>query len=618
MYGQYTVSDAKDLLSLGVGQPGPQILKSFDQFISYPIEDYNVLQYGMKNGFEDYRKVVCELMKTFTNNTFNTFNPNPNNIYMTNGITQAIFMLGSLLKKYGYKTIYVEDLTYFIIINIFKDLNFEIKSFDINKIEELNNNLKNESDPCLIYMIPFCNNPTGKTINTDQLNEIIKITQEFNVLVLSDETYQFLHYSKHITHSNNLSYSLATYSNKIISLGTFSKILVPGIRLGWIYTLGDIFINGVLTNLTQWLNDTGFMDSGGSVNPTIAYMITNNLKTKFVLYKEFLSNVIEDLEKKSNLVLNTLNKYPEHFESIKPDGGYFIFVKSLKLESNELLKLAKECGLSFHCGNKFTILNNQQNTFRLSVSYYSFDDFLNYFETRIDKLVMLIDQNIVLMGQKKLIGLFGYGKLGKLIETELIKNNYQVYHINKYFVSDELKSVGIDTIIDVTSPFGTQTLLSTLLFSELNYYPKLIIGTTGHDEEQIELINSYSKISSVVYCSNFSQGIQQLLSIVANLQFEFKQVEISDIHHKYKKDAPSGTAKLIKKHIEAKYPNVEVKIISERIGDIVGTHCVKLIGNNEIISLNHYVSDRKIFAIGCVGLIEKISNVNGGLYEWLN
>lgn len=620
MYGQYTVPDAKEFMSLGVGQPAPYILETANQFISHPIDDFNILQYGMKNGFENYRKIVCELMKTFVSDI--SFSPKPENIYMTNGITQSIFMLGSLLIKYGYRTVYVEDLTYFIIINIFKDLNFKIKSFNVNNVGELRKNLNKEEEPCLIYLIPFCNNPIGRTLSIDQTNEIIRIVQEFNVLVLSDETYQFLHYSSHYSKSNRINLKpLGVYSNKIISLGTFSKILVPGIRLGWIYTQKDVLIGGrVLQNFSEWLDNTGFMDSGGSVNPTIAYMVEKNITSKFDEYKNFLINVVDDLEKKSNLIINVLNKYPEYFEPIIPDGGYFIFVKSLKLESEKLLKLAKKCGFNFHCGNKFTILNNQSNTFRLSISYYSLGDFDKYFESRVEKLVKLLSNviNPIEEKNKKLIGLCGHGKLGKLIESELVKNNYEMYDIDRHFHPNELELRGIKTIIDVSSPEGTQNLLAKLLDKNLNYCPQLIIGTTGHNEKQIAMIDDYSKLSPVVYCSNFSQGIQQILSIISNLHFEIKEVEITDIHHVDKKDAPSGTAKLLKKHLETKYPDIIIKIISERVGDVVGTHYIRLIGNNETICLIHYADDRKIFAIGCVGLISKIANVDIGLYEWLN
>lgn len=632
MYGQYIVPDAKEFMSLGVGQPAPYILDTANKFISYPIEDYNVLQYGMKNGFEDYRKLVCKLMQTFTNPNPNP-NPNPNdtichinpnNIYMTNGITQAIFMLGSLLKKHKFKNVYVENLTYFIIINIFKDLDFEIKSFDIGNIEELRKKLRNETEPSLIYIIPFCNNPTGKTLShKSQIDDILGITQEFNVLILSDETYQFLHYSNYYLKSNPIDPKpLAIYSNKIISLGTFSKILVPGIRLGWIYSQDNILINEHKINIFQWLDDTGFMDSGGSVNPAIAYMVVKNLTFKFDMYKKFLFGVIQDLEKKSNLILNVLNKYPEYFEPIIPDGGYFIFVKSKKMTSLQLLELAKKCGFNFHCGNKFTILDNQHETFRLSVSYYSLLDFETYFESRFDNLVKLIDEQL----DKSLsdipksnipafdADLFGYGKLGKLIAGELERSNIKYKQITRELNLTHINILNFKShvIIDVSSPEGTIRLLDA--FYEKMILPKLIIGTTGHTEEQMEKIKNYAKCAPVFYCSNFSQGIQGLINVIHGLSFIPNSITIREIHHKEKKDAPSGTAKLLKTHLEMKYPEIDNDIDSIRTGDEVGTHIIKFDMGGETIELTHRALDRKIFATGCISLLDKILTSSNGFY----
>lgn len=611
MYGQYTVPNANDFMSLGVGQPSPDILLNGSEFISYPIEDHNVLQYGMKNGFLEFRELVCKLIKNYTNHSIDK-----NNVYMTNGITQAIFMLASFLKESNYKTVYVEDLTYFIIINIFKDIGFKIKSFDINNLNKLEDNLKNETEPSLIYLIPFCNNPTGKTILSNTLYNICQLINKYNVLVLSDETYQFLHYSTNNENKDIIENKpLAIYSNKIISLGTFSKILVPGIRLGWIYTQDNIIINNKLINLSKWIDDTGFMDSGGSVNPTIAYMVVNNLNEKFYQYENFLTNIVVDLQKKSNLILNVLSRYPDYFEPIYPDGGYFVFVKSKKLNSARLLELANKCGFNFHCGNKFTILNNQQDTFRLSVSYYSLSDYESWFEKRIWKLINMIRNELLEISN---ISLLGNGKLGKLIYFN-IENNSNINDNKPQIISKELNieyintnNYSFHTIIDVSSPEGTNQLIEKLTNKSL--FPRLIIGTTGHSDEQMNKIKIYSKFAPVFYCSNFSQNIQGFINIINNLSFKPSQIEITEIHHTEKKDVPSGTAKLLKTHLESKYPNINIDIISERIGNEVGTHIIKLISNNESIELKHKALNRNIFAIGCVDLLEKISKSQKGFY----
>ena len=227
-YGQYEVPSADSQLNLGVGQPGTSILKSVSEFIKLKIDDFNLLQYGTKSGFKSFREIIC-----FMQNFYSQSILNHEQIYMTNGVSQAVFMLASLYKNLGAKTVYVEELTYFIMINTFRDLGYNIKTFSLDTLDKLKEDITTD-ELTLIYLIPYCNNPTGKSINKSQLDNFINIIKNYNVKVLSDETYQMLHFTSNIQEYNK---HLSLLSDKIISLGTFSKILAPGLRLGWLHSL---------------------------------------------------------------------------------------------------------------------------------------------------------------------------------------------------------------------------------------------------------------------------------------------------------------------------------------------------------------------------------------------
>lgn len=598
-FGQYDVMPASELMMLGVGQPSPDILKLAKNFILSNISDHNVLQYGLKQGFSVYRnmvkKLLCDLSDTKSEEI------DENNIYMTNGISQSVFMIASLLRS-KYDTVYVEELTYFIMINVFKDLNYNIKTFNINDINKLGQDLKSEEKGALIYLIPFCNNPTGKSIYIDEILHLKHILPQ-NCVCLSDETYQFLH-------SDNTRFNkcLALYSDNIISLGTFSKILAPGVRLGWMYT--NYQYNG--QHFYKFLDNTGFMDSGGSVNPVMAYQITQNIQTKYENYIEFINIVKEDLKSKQKIIIDALQFYDGYFDIIIPDGGYFVFVKSLKLDSSRLLELAKHCGLSFHIGNKFSPNKNHDDWFRLSVSYYSYYDFTKYFLQRISNLIKLIEIEVQ---NRYEISLFGTGRLGKEIENNLAKTSadYKKYNIlTRNFKNENINNIG-EIIIDVTSPDGTIDLIQFLTENKLNR--KLIIGTTGHTKEQIDIIKKYSKKNVVVYCSNFSNGIQNLVKMIRSLDKVWNNAHILDIHHIHKKDAPSGTAKLLAKELEKL--NIVTEIESRREGEVIGTHVITLKGENEEFIITHKAENRDIFANGCINLIEKIKHKTSGFYDFI-
>ena len=604
-YGQYTVSSASEMMMLGVGQPSPDILKEANKFISAPIQDINVLQYGLKQGFSSYRRFVKKLLCELSNSESEKINEN--NIYMTNGISQAIFMLASLFRS-KYDTIFVEELTYFIMINVFKDLNYKIKTFNMNNLHKLKDDLKEHPNGALIYLIPYCNNPTGKSVYIDDVIHFAHILPK-NCTCLSDETYQFLQFNNKVN-SQLYNDSLALHSDNIISLGTFSKILAPGVRLGWIYTN----LTYSFKNLCEYLDDTGFMDSGGSVNPIIAYQITNNINSHFNEYKNFLEMVKLDLKDKQKIITKTLRTYPEYFQYEHPDGGYFVFVKSLKLNSTRLLELAKQCGLSFHIGNKFAPNKNYDDWFRLSVSYYSREDFEKYFAHRISNLIKLIDLEIQI---KIEVSIFGSGRLGTLIysklsDNKLSDNNAEAQKYNVLTRNFKNEIIG-DIIIDVTTPEATIDLIRFL--NENNLHKKIIIGTTGHTLEEINLIKEYAQHNAVIYCPNFSNGIQNLIKMIRSLDKVWYYAHILDVHHVHKKDAPSGTAKLLK--LELEKLGIHTNIESHRQGEVVGTHIITLKGDNEELILTHRAENRDIFASGCINLIEKIKTKDKGLYDFI-
>lgn len=598
-YGQYTVKPASEIMMLGVGQPSPQILKESKNFIKLSeleINDINVLQYGFKQGFLSYRKFIKKLLCTFSNVSNDDIKED--NIYMTNGISQAVFIIASLFKS-KYDTVYVEELTYFIMINVFKDLGYKIKTFNINNLDKLKLDLEKEKNGAIIYCIPFCNNPSGKSMSITQIEYFASIIPN-NCVCLSDETYQFLQFNNSLENK-----SLALYSDNIISLGTFSKILAPGVRLGWMYT--NYNFNG--NHFYKFLDDTGFMDSGGSVNPLVALMLTNNISMNLDLYKNFINSIKNELEDKQKIIINCLNLYKEYFEYIKPDGGYFVFVKSLKLNSTRLLELALQCGFSFHIGNKFAPNQNYNDWFRLSVSYYSKEDFEKYFEHRISNLIKLIDLEIK---NKIEVSVFGSGRLGKLIYNNLIENNTETQKYNVLTRNFRNETIG-DIIIDVTTPEATIDLINFLIEKNLN--KKFIIGTTGHTVEQLNFIKKYAKNNTVVLCPNFSNGIQNLVKMIRNLDKVWITAHIIDIHHIHKKDSPSGTALLLKRELEKR--DISTEIESRREGEVIGTHIITLKGKNEELILTHLAENRDIFANGCINLIEKIKHKPNGFYDFI-
>lgn len=190
-----------------------------------------------------------------------------------------------------------------------------------------------------------------------------------------------------------------------------------------------------------------------------------------------------------------------------------------------------------------------------------------------------------------------------------------------------------DIIIDFSSPEGTLSLLE----KALEYAPKrLVIGTTGLNEHTQNLIKEAGKSMSVFYASNMSLGVAVLQKIVYEASKALKDfdIEIVEMHHKYKKDAPSGTAlSLAQIAAKARDLNIddvrisgrngmigerkkdEISVMSLRGGDIVGEHTVGFYAQGEFLRLSHTATDRKTFAIGALKAAQWLLKQENGLYS---
>lgn len=164
----------------------------------------------------------------------------------------------------------------------------------------------------------------------------------------------------------------------------------------------------------------------------------------------------------------------------------------------------------------------------------------------------------------------------------------------------ELSEVVIDTSVH------TATVRVAEVCAEYN--KPLIIGTTGHTEEEMKKIKGFSKDIPILIAPNFSIAVNLLIHLTkqaAGCLDESFEPEIIEIHHSKKKDAPSGTAKALSRAvIEGRDLHGrlggEIGIHSLRSGDTVGEHTIIFSGQGERLELVHRCTDRKIFAHGAL------------------
>jgi len=206
------------------------------------------------------------------------------------------------------------------------------------------------------------------------------------------------------------------------------------------------------------------------------------------------------------------------------------------------------------------------------------------------------------------IGIFGSsGRMGKEIEQSALDKNHSVVY--KFSLEEEVITEKPDVIVD----FSVPELLNKSLSYALVHKLPIILGTTGYSLEELSRIKDASLQIPIVQSYNFSVGIQMMLKCteLLNSYLADWDIEITETHHRFKKDKPSGTAIMLKNAV-----GKNVNISSLRLGNISGEHSIYFAGLGEVISVNHSATSRKTFAEGVVRSIEYIYGKQSGFYTF--
>ena len=193
---------------------------------------------------------------------------------------------------------------------------------------------------------------------------------------------------------------------------------------------------------------------------------------------------------------------------------------------------------------------------------------------------------------------------------------------------DELGAVDADVVVD----FSHHTAVGDVLAYAKKIGAAAVIGTTGHTEEEKALIYAAAKEIPVFYAGNVSLGIAVLCRLVkeAASYFPDADIEIVEVHHTRKVDAPSGTAHMLFNAIKEVRPNAyencgrsgegkrtkdEIGIHALRMGNVVGIHEVHINTGNQTLTLKHESGSRAMLADGAVAAARFMEGKGAGLYN---
>jgi len=316
------------------------------------------LQYGPEQGYGPLLDYLREKVKQCEG-----INLTRSQIMISGGVSQALDHLCTVFARSG-DIVLVEAPTYLDSIHLFRNHGLEIlqiKTDDeglileelVTRLEELKRKGKK---PRFLYTIPTFQNPSGITLSENRRRAILDIARESDFFIVEDDVYYDLTYAD----LKMTPLFLLDNGERVLRLGSFSKIMSPGLRLGW--TIGP-------EELIDRLVNSGFLKMGGGANPLVANAISHYCQQG--LLEPHIAYVLSIYRERRDIILKSLDSYmPKGVCWTRPQGGFFIWMTLPEpLSSRDVVKKGESEGVHFLGGDPFFAEEAKGQHLRLSFSY---------------------------------------------------------------------------------------------------------------------------------------------------------------------------------------------------------------------------------------------------------
>lgn len=208
----------------------------------------------------------------------------------------------------------------------------------------------------------------------------------------------------------------------------------------------------------------------------------------------------------------------------------------------------------------------------------------------------------------KILLIGGNGRMGKQMQSYMNQKGIEYLAVDKSNFN-----CAFDFDFDIAVDFSTAQALKQNLDIALKKHKPILIATTNHDSKNEHMLNCASKNIAIAVCPNLSVGIATICKMIEQLKpvanYDFI---VNEIHHKNKKDSPSGTAK----HLVEILQQIEIypTVSAVRAGNIVGTHSITAYGTNEVLEIKHTALSRDCFCDGAILVCKQLIKKPAGIY----
>jgi 2-aminoadipate transaminase len=348
------------IISFAGGLPAPE---------SFPVDDLQdiittllkedgagALQYGATEGVPELREVLVKKYQA------EGVNCSLENLIITTASQQGLDLVGKIFINPGDVVIcgipsYLGGISAFGSYGAkLEGILLDDKGMRADLLEQKLEELKGIGiKPKFIYVIPDFQNPTGISMPESRRLEIIALAHKYDVLIVEDSPYRELRFEGQ---SQRLMYQLDN-DNHVITLGTFSKILAPGFRIGWV--LAPPTINDKIVVAKQ---------SADLCTPTFVQKIAARYMQSG-LFEQNLNRTIDLYRQRRDVMLQQLKEHmPAEVSWTTPEGGLFLFLTlPEEMDANQLFFKAVDSSVAFVTGNVFYCNGKGSNTMRLNFSF---------------------------------------------------------------------------------------------------------------------------------------------------------------------------------------------------------------------------------------------------------
>ena len=357
------VTEEPEVISFAGGLPAPEV---------FPVEEVaavtqqvlqhqgaQALQYGATEGYGPLRELIAQQMTEEVD-----FPVSTENVLITSGSQQALDLIGKILVDPG-DTVLVESPTYLAALQAwhayeasYREVAFDEQGIQIEAVEAAL-----AEEPKFLYTVPTFQNPSGVTLSLERRQRLVEVARRSGLPLVEDDPYRELRFEgEHLPRLFELDgrqrAAASSYAGDVIYINTFSKVLAPGLRVGWMVAAADLIHKLVLAKQGVDLHTA-------MLNQMLAYELAQS-----GVIKRHLPVIIQAYRERRNAMLAALAEhFPEGVHWTHPQGGMFLWVTLPPgIDTGEVLRAAIEQKVAFVPGTSFHPAGGSSHTMRLNFS----------------------------------------------------------------------------------------------------------------------------------------------------------------------------------------------------------------------------------------------------------